>query len=146
MSSGVLGAMRRFFGIVFCLLSVFTICLLEDSEFSSEIAQQGGAGLYVSMLLALLAVCYLQYQLYNYLVPRKLRSLSSNDQEGHYSNSFFKGTISTGYLFVVLHLGMIYFSANSEHEVEGFMYIGSALIVLGTLSKIKGVIGANFGG
>jgi len=132
--------MHRYLRIVLCVLSVFIIAAVEDSDFSMQISSEGGKTLYVYMALALLAVCFLQNQLYNYLIPKNLRTYSLKGEETHYNKSLFKSTIGLGYFLVVLHLTGPFMRSAHLNEPEGFMYIGVALIFLGTLSKTKGII------
>lgn len=130
----------RYIRIILCILSVLLITMVEDSEFTTQVSREGGASLYVYMALALLAVSFLQNQLYNYMVPRDLRASALHGINGHYEKSFFKGCIGAGYCLVVSHLIFTFNnSANLDHFAS-YMYIGIALISLGTLSKIKGII------
>jgi len=132
--------MYRYIRIALCIVSVFIIAMVEDSDFSTQISSEGGYALYFHMILAFLAVFFLQSQLSNYLIPKSLRTHSLLGEETHYSKSFFKGSIGLGYFLVVLHLTGPFMNSARLNEPEGFMYIGVSLIFLGTLSKTKGII------
>ena len=132
--------MVKFFKIILCFLSVSFIVGAEDSDLRTDLIEQGGNSLHLFCFFILSSVCFLQNQLYTYLLPKKVRNKSIYAKEEHYSKSFFSGTIGLGYIFVALHLFGFYISSNTEYQSEGSLYIGVFFIFCGTLSKIKGII------
>ncbi len=130
-------SVNKFVRITLCIASVILIVLAGNPELSFSNEEQKKLSSYGFALLLLLAIYYLQNQIYSYLLPKKLIKNTSIKQESHYQKSFFNGCVGGGYLLVLWHI-MDLFYKKTNYPL--FFYIGIVLIFCGTLSKIKGVI------
>jgi len=90
--------------------------------------------------LVLLAIIFLQSQLYLYVLPKKLRKGFPLKRPTYDRDSFFKGSVGLGYLFVLSHIVMMV----KDHFQGGTLVLGASLIFFGTISKIKTAIALAF--
>ena len=94
--------MRKVLKILLCLISSFIVVVAETPELSIEFHEQKDVSLYVFMALVLIAVCFLQNQLFRYLIPKSMKVKFSYPGEDYYSKSFFRGTIAVSYTHLTL--------------------------------------------
>lgn len=132
--------MVKFIQIFCCLLSASTVYLAEYLAFTNQVLNIGEPGSLVFAFINLGSVIFLQIQIYNYIVPKPLRDKLSAERPNYDSESFFKGTVGIGYLFVAMHILMLFHS--NQHI--GSMILGVLLIFFGVLSKVKAAISTGF--
>lgn len=131
--------MIRALRILLCIVSVLVVVMAEHPELDYSTVEPSNSSKHLLCFAVLASVCFLHWQLYQYVLPKALRARlpSSN----HYHYSFFRGTIGLGYFFVLIHISDIYMSQSSS---LGWLYTGLFLIFCGALSKVKGVIAEEF--
>ena len=74
------------------------------------------------------------------MLPKKLREGFPFKRPKYDQDSFLKGSVGLGYLFVLSHLAMMV----KDHFQGGTLILGVSLIFFGTISKIKTTIALAF--
>lgn len=106
--------------------------MAEDSKFVEELRQDDPL-LMILGAWVLFSIVFLQIQLYIYVLPKRLRNGFSLKRPTYDRDSFLKGSVGVGYLFVVCHIAMMV----TDHYQGGTLLLGVLLIFFGTFSKIK---------
>ena len=125
--------MFKFIQVCGCLFCAYIVFLAEFIAFTNESIDLNVREALILGVAVIGSVIVLQIQTYNYLVPNSLRSKLRSSRPNYDRDSFFKGTIGLGYLFVIGHLGALF----TEYQSAGGIVLGSYLILFGTLSKVK---------
>jgi len=133
--------MHRKFKILLCVLSAIGIGIAGSVEWADEVLKTSDIGSYFFVALMLMSIVFTQNQLYNYIVPKRVKEAHANSPKKYYRKSFFNGCVGAGYFSIILHIVAMYSDTLNN---TSYLYIGLVLIFLGTISKIKEVLEYEF--
>jgi hypothetical protein len=147
----VMNKLRSIVEAVLTITALLLVFSAGETALEYPVGQLPGFGTMIYLLSLILSVGYLHFMTSRLLlplneVPEPKKSEYRIIAMRQYSAGFFKGTVGAGYFFVLLHVFGFLRPIIEKHnhltpsEIHNYLPFALMLIVLGELSKVRGLI------